>query len=51
MKINFEKNFNPSQHIRTEKPAKSAKRRTDQVQRKSQQLLTDQSIKSDFNED
>ncbi|KAL4152655.1 hypothetical protein QTP88_000488 [Uroleucon formosanum] len=39
------------QHIRTEKHVKSAKRQKDQVQRKSQQLLTNQPTKSDFNKD
>ncbi|KAL4123377.1 hypothetical protein QTP88_015573 [Uroleucon formosanum] len=42
--------FNVSQHIRTEKHVKSAKRQKDQVQRKSQ-LLTNQPTKSDFNKD
>ncbi|KAL4090763.1 hypothetical protein QTP88_025540 [Uroleucon formosanum] len=51
LKINFEKKFNVSQHIRTEKHLKSAKRQKDQVQRKSQQLLTNQPTKSDFNKD
>lgn len=51
LKINFEKKFNISQHIQTEKHIKSAKRQKDQVQRKSQQLLTNQPTKSDFNKD
>lgn len=51
LKINFEKKFNVSQHIRTEKHVKSAKHQKDQVQRKSQQLLTNQPTKSEFNKD
>lgn len=51
LRINFEKKFNISQHIQTEKHIQSAKRQKDQVQRKSQQLLTNQPTKSDFNKD
>ncbi|KAE9536601.1 hypothetical protein AGLY_007003 [Aphis glycines] len=51
LKINFEKKFNVSQHIRTEKHIKSVKRQKDQVQRKLQQLLTNQPTKSEFNKD
>lgn len=47
-KIYSVKKFNVSQHVRTNKLAKSSKRQTDQVQRKSQ-LLTNKPTKSGFN--
>jgi len=52
IKINFEKKYNISQHMKTDKHQKSVKRQNDQEQRKLQQLLTNQSsAKSDFNKD
>ncbi|KAL4143890.1 hypothetical protein QTP88_006144 [Uroleucon formosanum] len=52
IKIKFEKKFNVSQHIKTDKHQKNVKRKNEQAQRKVQQLLTNQnSVKSDFNMD
>ena len=52
IKINFEKEYNISQHMKTDKHQKSVKRQNDQEQRKLQQLLTNQSsAKSNFNKD
>jgi len=52
IKIKFEKKYNVSQHIKTDKHQKNVKRKNEQAQRKVQQLLTNQnSVKSDFNMD
>ncbi|KAL4141628.1 hypothetical protein QTP88_004236 [Uroleucon formosanum] len=52
IKIKFEKKYNVSQHIKTDKHQKNVKRKNEQAQKKVQQLLTNQnSVKSDFNMD
>lgn len=52
IKISFEKKYNIHQHIKTDKHKKSIKRQNDQVERKVQKLLPNQSsVKSDFNMD
>ena len=48
LKINFEKKFDENRQIRAEKHVKSAKSQRDQVQRESQQLLTNQPTKLDL---
>lgn len=49
IKIKFEKKYNVSQQIKTDKHQKNVKRKNDQAQRKVQQLLTNQnSVKSIF---
>lgn len=50
IKVNCEKRFNVTQHLKTEKHTKAIKRRQEKTE-KSQQLLTNSSKKSSFNKD
>lgn len=51
IKVNCDKRFNVTQHLKTEKHLKSIKRKQEEVVRTQQQLLTNSGKKSSFNKD